>query len=87
MNFSVFHSGECYPNNPTFTVLYNISEAHYLYLKSWTKHKYLQQSAEGLDNWWENLFKGEPIDMYSNVENGYGVFMSRTTDSIRMECL
>ncbi len=58
-----------------------------MYYKSWTKHRYLQQSEDDFKDWWETLFKGEPTDMYSNVENGYGVFMSSAADSVVLECI
>ncbi len=87
MQFNIFDNKECIPNYIRFLRVYNISESRYMYYKSWTKHRYLQQSGDTDLDWWETLFKGEPTDMYSNVENGFGVFMSRAADSVVLECI
>jgi len=44
-----------------------ISENYYLYLKSLLKHKYNQNNDIFLQI-------GDPVQMYTNIENGYGIF-------------
>jgi len=57
--------------------LRSISFSYYQYLKKWTRHLYNQgislsiQDSEELRNF---LFTGEPVNMFSNVQGGNGVF-------------
>jgi hypothetical protein len=57
--------------------LRSISSSYYQYRKKWTRHLYNQginlnvQDSEELRNF---LFTGEPVNMYTNVQNGYGIF-------------
>ncbi|MDA3891579.1 MAG: DUF4249 domain-containing protein [Salinivirgaceae bacterium] len=54
--------------------LRSISKEYYLYRKYWTRHYFNQQNDNHTDDPLILLFKGDPIEMYTNVENGYGVF-------------
>lgn len=45
----------------------NISKEYYLYLKSLLKHKFNQNSEIF-------YYQGDPVQMYTNIENGYGIF-------------
>jgi hypothetical protein len=53
-------------------VLRNISKDYYLYRKYWTRHSYNQI---GFDREVGNLiYAGEPLTMFNNIVNGYGIF-------------
>jgi len=60
------HKGHLYNNTDsinTFIILENLSEAYYLYTRSSSQQMYLQG----------NPFS-EPVIVYSNINNGYGIF-------------
>lgn len=53
-------------------VLRSISKNYYMYRKYWTRHYFNQPTHEfGFEGL---IYKGEPQVMFSNVENGYGIF-------------
>ena len=57
--------------NPLYATLRSVSRTYYKYRKYYTRHAFNQQfQNEFLDL----IFKGEPQNMYTNVENGYGIF-------------
>ena len=61
----------------TIAVLRTISYAYYQYRKKWTRHLYNQGvdiNVEDSEELRAFLFTGEPVNMYTNVENGYGIF-------------
>ena len=51
-----------------------LSKEYYLFLKTWVKHRFNQNSDVNLEDPFSLMFQGEPIEMYSNVVGGYGVF-------------
>lgn len=51
----------------------SVSCNYYTYKKAWYTHVYTQ--AWGMETI-DDLFKGEPTMMFSNIENGYGIFAS-----------
>ena len=56
-----------------------VSKNYYLFRKYWTKHYSNQQNDNNVSsvNDWDIfplLFMGEPIEMFTNIENGYGIF-------------
>lgn len=53
--------------------LKSMSEAYYEYFRKLDPH---------LDNQNFSLFGGEPVGMYTNVENGYGVFAGYSQDTV-----
>lgn len=56
---------------PLYATLRSVSMNYYKYRKFYTRHVYNQQlQNEILDL----IFKGEPQNMFTNVENGYGIF-------------
>jgi hypothetical protein len=65
----------------TFVILRSISKEYYNFRKFWTRHSYNQQNGKPVSDPMMLLFVGEPVEMYSNVNNGYGVFTgySQTT--------
>lgn len=57
-------------------ILRNVSENYYYYKRSWLRHKYNQEMIgysqfEDLAN---SFFTANPTELYSNVENGLGIF-------------
>jgi len=58
-------------------VLKNVSRNYYEYKKSLEVHFYNQNVDR--ENIYE-LFKGDPVELYSNVTNGLGIFAGYTQD-------
>ncbi len=50
------------------------SHEYYSFRKSWTKHVFNQNSELNLNDPLTLVFLGDPIEMYTNVKNGLGVF-------------
>lgn len=63
-------------SNPTI-VLKNVSRNYYEYRKNIISHLY-NQNVERDDVY--NLFEGDPVELYSNVQNGLGIFAAYTQD-------
>jgi len=63
-------------DNPS-VVLKNVSKNYYEYRKSINIHFYNQNVER--ENIYE-LFKGDPVELYSNVTNGLGIFAGYTQD-------
>ena len=59
---------------PVYLSLLNVSPEYYNFRKSWTKHVYNQNTDIHIDDPIILLFKGDPIEMYTNVNGGYGIF-------------
>ncbi|GAA4371779.1 hypothetical protein GCM10023186_00610 [Hymenobacter koreensis] len=60
-------------------VLRTTSRAYYRFRKSWTRHRYNQTTYA--DDPLQVLWQGEPVNLYTNVQGGYGVvacFAERT---------
>ncbi|MEY3425732.1 MAG: hypothetical protein RL679_1090 [Bacteroidota bacterium] len=80
LEFNGFGSFEF--NSATNQKIYNyfiadfksVSKHYYNFRKSWTKHLFNQNSDAHYDDPLTLLFLGDPIEMYSNVTNGYGIF-------------
>lgn len=58
-------------------VLKNVSRNYYEYRKSIIAHFY-NQNVERTDVY--SMFKGDPVELYSNVTNGLGIFAGYTQD-------
>lgn len=67
------NKGNNYPHQ-TLYKFGTISEDYYLYLKSLIKHKYNQFNDVFLQ-------MGDPVQMYTNIENGYGIFAGYNYDT------
>lgn len=63
--------------NTPIIVLKNVSHTYYQYRKSTNIHFY-NQNVERSDIY--NMFKGDPVELYSNVTNGLGIFAGYTQD-------
>lgn len=66
---------------PLYATLRSISRTYYKYRKFYTRHSYNQQiQNEFLDM----IFKGEPQNMFTNIENGYGIFAGYCESTFQM---
>lgn len=55
------------------TIIRSVSKNYYLFFKSWIKHQHnLQISTSTAEAIYEGL-TGDPIPLYTNVKNGYGI--------------
>ena len=63
--------------NTPIIVLKNVSHTYYEYRKSTNIHFY-NQNVERYDVF--SMFKGDPVELYSNVSNGLGIFAGYTQD-------
>lgn len=59
-----------------------VSHEYYNFRKSWTKHLFNQNGDAHYDDPLTLLFLGDPIEMYSNVTNGYGIFAGYNMEAI-----
>ncbi|WP_107040342.1 DUF4249 domain-containing protein [Brumimicrobium mesophilum] len=62
-----------------------VSKEYYLGIRSWTQHYYNQSNSSGINDPFIVLFKGEPTEMYSNVQGGYGVFAGYNFQNLEIE--
>ncbi len=62
-------------------IIRHVSESYYLYRKYYTRHAYNQQ-LQG--DFWTTLFLSEPQNMYTNVQNGYGIFAGYSETKMRI---
>jgi len=78
-----------YPNltpHDYWVVLRSVSQEYYRYIKSWHKHSYQQNTGIQVDESLEEydyislLLKGDPVPLYSNIENGIGIFAGYSED-------
>lgn len=78
-----------YPNltpHDTRAVLRSVSQEYYRYIKSWHKHSYQQNTGTQIDESLEDydyislLLKGDPVPLYSNIDNGIGIFAGYSED-------
>jgi hypothetical protein len=66
---------------PLYATLRSVSMNYYKYRKFYTRHAYNQQfQNEFLDL----IFKGEPQNMFTNIENGYGIFAGYCESTTQM---
>ncbi len=65
------------PDSDYYIILRSISYTYYLYRKYWTRHSHNQTVSNDLLGM---LFNGEPVDAYTNIENGYGIFAGYNED-------
>ncbi len=63
------HISGAFPNGKVY--LRHTSKNYYLYRKYYTRHAYNQQFQ---GDFWTTIFMGEPQTMFTNIENGYGIF-------------
>lgn len=75
--YQVVSPDEYAPDGNYYVILRSISSVYYSYRKSWTRHAYNQTVSDDILGM---FFKGEPIDAYTNVTNGYGIFAGYNED-------
>ena len=74
-------NGEIIKVFPLYATLRSVSRTYYKYRKYYTRHAYNQQfQNEFLDF----IFKGEPQNMFTNIENGYGIFAGYCESTFQM---
>lgn len=61
-----------------------VSPEYYNFRKSWTKHVFNQNTDLHYDDPIALLFLGDPVEMYSNVQGGYGVFAGFNKQSVQV---
>jgi hypothetical protein len=67
-------------------VLRNVSEEYYHFKKSWHRHVWLQNNSLNVDKILEDynlfplLFQGDPVPLFSNFNNGFGIFAGFNED-------
>lgn len=75
VSFNLMWGGYPSPGDPPYYIeLRNISSSYYQYLKSWSVHRFNQNSTQNTRDPLTLLFQGDPVELYSNVNNGYGIF-------------
>jgi hypothetical protein len=65
----------------TYMAFRSVSKEYYLYRKSWTRHRYFQNNV---DQGIYTLFKGDPVEMYTNINNGYGIFAGYNQQDVKL---
>ncbi len=79
LNYHVGYSydGAKYTPLKAFCVFQKISVEYYYLMKSFLRHKYNQQYIDySRFDPMELLLKGQPTELYTNIENGLGIFAS-----------
>ncbi len=79
-----YFTGDFLPDMNRFVLLRTVSEEFFLARKSWTKHIYNQQNSYNAGDGYNLPFIGEPQQMYTNVQGGYGVFAGYAEDERRI---
>jgi hypothetical protein len=65
---------EFIPTYYLYLHLRKTSPSYYYYLRSWTVHRFNQNTDFNTKEPLTLLFQGDPVELYTNVENGYGIF-------------
>ena len=65
------------PHGKLYVILRTTSYNYYKYRKLWTRHRHNQN--QGID-FYQDIFRGEPITMFTNVTNGNGIFAGYSQD-------
>jgi len=71
--------------NPFPLHFHSVSEEYYKYRRSANRHFYLQNSNSHLDDPITLLFMGNPVEMYSNIQGGYGIFAGYNANIFQVE--
>jgi len=64
-------------NSNPIIIFRNVSWSYYQYRKRLPVHQFLQNRERAVDL---SFFRGEPIEMYTNIEGGFGVFAAYYQD-------
>ena len=67
-------------DNASAVVLRTVSRAYYDYRNSWETHKHFKNDSTKIEDFIYVPLIGEPQEMYTNIENGLGVFVSFSED-------
>jgi hypothetical protein len=72
-------------NYNNYLVFRTTSKTYYDFQKSWVRHRYNQNLSSRLDNEVQLLFGGEVQPLFTNVKNGYGIFVAYQEQIIPFE--
>jgi hypothetical protein len=72
-------------NYNNYLVFRTTSKTYYNFQKSWVRHRYNQNLSSRLDNEVQLLFGGEVQPLFTNVKNGYGIFVAYQEQIIPFE--
>jgi len=64
-------------NNVLYAILRTTTYNYYQYRKLWTRHQNNQN--QGID-FYQDIFRGEPIEMFTNINSGAGIFAGYSQD-------
>jgi hypothetical protein len=67
-------------DNSHAAVFRTVSRAYYEYRNSWEKHQHFKNDSIRTEDFIFVPLMGEPQDMYSNIENGLGIFVAFSQD-------
>ena len=68
-------------------VLRYVSKNYYLFFKSWIKHQYNLQVSVSTDQAIYEGLTGDPVPLFSNVTNGFGIVAAYTQTSYNTELI
>ncbi|MDF1573065.1 MAG: DUF4249 domain-containing protein [Bacteroidales bacterium] len=79
ISFSIFNGKP----GKTQIVVRSVSKEYYKFLRSWIVHSYKQNNGQHVNviddlDPYRIFFQGQPVELYSNIENGVGVFGAYT---------
>jgi hypothetical protein len=72
--FTTSSTGNYIPIYEHYIIIRKISPSYYNYIRSWTVHRINQNTDFNTKERLTLLFQGDPVELYTNVENGYGIF-------------
>jgi len=71
-----------------YVELRSVSRAYYLFRKSWIRHTFNRGPSFTrfeIDYIYDTRLIGDPVEMYSNIEGGLGIFASYVVDEKETE--
>lgn len=68
-----------------YTLLRTVSNEYYKFKKSWYVHRYNQQISTSFEEMIYEGLTGDPIPLYSNVRNGYGIVAAYAQTHLKTE--
>lgn len=71
--YTTLSNGTLQPLNDYYVTVRHITEEYYNYLKSHTVHFFNQNYTQHTRDPLTLMFQGDPVPLYTNVDNGYGI--------------
>ncbi len=66
------------------TFFKTLSKEYFNFIKTGIKHKYNQNTQDKVTDPLDIVFIGDPVEMYSNINNGYGIFAGYTIRNLTL---